>query len=182
MSIPFIISVMSHDKVGIVADVTCAVKSLNGNLDDISQTVMKGFFTMILLADFPDGTTEQHIRKALHAAKGLSQFEIGVLPYNPDYEHDNTDNGDNSYVLTASGRDNIGLVAAITAYLRLRDINIIDLATRRDSGVYTMMFLVNLPNGTDVAKLKKSLSLAMEPYGLNVELRHQALFRKANEI
>ena len=55
MSKPYMISVMSHDRVGIIADVTGAIKSLHGNLEDLSQTVMKGYFTMLLLATFQTG-------------------------------------------------------------------------------------------------------------------------------
>ena len=64
MSIPYIISVMSHDRIGIIADVTAAIKTLHGNLEDLSQTVLRGYFSMILLARFPDGTTEDNLRKA----------------------------------------------------------------------------------------------------------------------
>ena len=45
-----------------------------------------------------------------------------------------------------------------------------------------MMLLVKLPEGTDVAKLKKGLRIAMETVGLSVEIRHQAIFSKTNEI
>lgn len=172
---------MSHDRVGIIADVTGAIKSLNGNLQDMSQTVMKGYFTMILMAEFPDGTQEDTLRKALHAVKGLSSFEIGVLPFIDDAAA-STNAGNDNYVLTASGPDTVGLVAAISEYLKLKDINIVDLATKSENGIYTMMLLVHLPSDTDVAKLKKSLQIAMEEYGLTVELRHQAIFSKTNEI
>ena len=85
-------------------------------------------------------------------------------------------------MLTASGPDHIGLVAALAEYLRQKDINIIDLATRRENDDYIMMFLVSLPPTLDVAKLQRSLKIAMEEFGLEVGLRHHALFRRANDI
>ena len=183
MAIPYMISVMSHDRVGIIADVTGAIKSLHGNLEDLSQTVMKGYFTMLLLATFPDGTEEEALRKALHAVKGLSSFEIGVLPYeNTDNAPDDHEDTSNLYILTATGPDDVGLVAALSSYLKLKQINIIDLASKNDQGNYIMMFLVKLPDGTNVGKLKRGLQIAMEKYGLTVELRHQAIFSKTNEI
>ena len=89
---------------------------------------------------------------------------------------------DNMYVLTASGPDHIGLVATLAEYLRQKNINIIDLATRRENDDYIMMFLVSLPPTIDVAKLQHSLKIAMEAVGLEVGLRHRALFLRANEI
>ncbi len=183
MSKPYVISVMSHDRVGIIADVTGAIKQLHGNLEDMSQTVMKGYFTMLLLADFPGDVNEEQLRKALHAVKGLSSFEIGLLPYEPPKDAPKPSaTSDDLYVITASGPDRVGLVAELTEYLRLKDINIIDLATRCEQNTYIMMLLVKLPEGTDVAKLKKGLRIAMEVFGLSVEIRHQAIFSKTNEI
>ncbi|MDD4097766.1 MAG: hypothetical protein PHC30_03255 [Lentisphaeria bacterium] len=183
MSIPYIISVMSHDRVGIIADVTAAIKTLHGNLEDLSQTVLRGYFSMILLARFPDGTTEDQLRQALHAVKDLAAFEIGIEPFDENRPPAPPANAaDNTYVLTASGPDNIGLVAALAEYLRQKNINIVDLATRRENDDYIMMFLVSLPPALDVAKLQHSLKIAMEAIGLEVGLRHRALFRHANEI
>ncbi len=183
MSTPYIISVMSHDRIGIIADVTAAIKALHGNLEDLSQTVLRGYFSMILLARFPDGTTEDNLRQALHAVKDLAMFEIGIEPFNETLPAPPPPAAaDNMYVLTASGPDHIGLVATLAEYLRQKNINIIDLATRRENDDYIMMFLVSLPPTIDVAKLQHSLKIAMEAVGLEVGLRHRALFLRANEI
>ena len=60
----FVISVMEQDRVGIIADVSGIIKKLGGNLADVSQTVMRGYFTMILLADFTREVTAGEIRDA----------------------------------------------------------------------------------------------------------------------
>ena len=58
-----------------------------------------------------------------------------------------------------------------------------DMTTKVDSqGNYTMMFVVLLPEQGDIGKIKRSLQIALEPLGLTVGLRHQAIFRKTNEI
>ena len=184
MSIPFMISVMSRDRVGIIADVTGAVKQLGGNLEDISQTVLREYFTMILLARFPDDITEEHVRAVFRDNLGTKDLQIGVMPFSGDCNVPKVDVEDvqDAYVVTASGPDKVGLVAAISEYLRLKGVNILDLATRSENGTYTMILLVRLPSGTDVAKLKRSLQTSMEEHDMKVELRHQAIFRKVNDI
>lgn len=182
MSTPYIITVMSHDRVGIVADVTRAVRSLRGNLEDMSQTVIRGYFTMILLAQFPDGTDEASLRGAFRAIAALGDCEIGIKPFVAEKVQDRTEDSDQLYVLTASGPDGIGLVAILAEYLRQKNINIVDLSSKSAQGVYTMMFLISLPPHSDVGKLKHSLQIAVEDLGLSVGLRHQGLFRAANEI
>jgi len=179
MSVPYIISIMSSDRVGIIADATSTVLHLNGNLDELSQTVLKGYFTMILLAHFPDGTRAETIREAMLAVKNLSDCEIGILPYR---KQPAAPDGSESYILTASGPDKAGLVAAVTGYLRLRGINVTDFNSRTDKGIYTMMFMIDLPEKTDVGKLQKSLQIAMEEHSLVIGIRHQGIFSKVNDI
>lgn len=177
----FIISVMAQDRTGIVADVTGAVKSLKGNLEDMTQTVMRGYFTMILLAQFPEDLQEQQLQQQLQQNSALAGLHITTTPF---VKNDQTPQADEDalYVLTSSGPDKPGIVATTAEALRQKNINIVDLNTRTSKGNYNMMFLVSIPKGTDIAKLKRSLQIIMEDLGLAIELRHQDIFRKTNEI
>jgi len=49
----FIITVIGSDRVGIIARVTTVMANFNVNIVDISQTIMQGIFTMIMLAEAP---------------------------------------------------------------------------------------------------------------------------------
>lgn len=49
-----IITVIGQDKVGIVAAVANQLAKLNVNIIDISQTLMHGSFTMILMGEWDD--------------------------------------------------------------------------------------------------------------------------------
>ena len=49
----FVLTVMSHDHPGIVAAVSDAVESLGGNIDSCSQTVLGGYFTLIMIVSVP---------------------------------------------------------------------------------------------------------------------------------
>jgi ACT domain-containing protein len=46
-----VVSVLGKDKKGIIAGVSGALSDLNINIEDISQTVMQDYFTMIMLVD-----------------------------------------------------------------------------------------------------------------------------------
>lgn len=48
-----IITVIGTDKVGIIAAVTTKLAALDVNILDVSQTIMRGSFTMMLLAKLP---------------------------------------------------------------------------------------------------------------------------------
>lgn len=69
------VTVIGHDKVGIIAKVAGILAASQVNILDISQTVLQGYFTMIMIVDFsgsPDDITE--IRQKLEDAGE----EIGV--------------------------------------------------------------------------------------------------------
>lgn len=48
-----IITVIGKDKVGIIAGVTHILAEASVNVLDISQTIMKDFFTMIMVTELP---------------------------------------------------------------------------------------------------------------------------------
>ena len=46
-----IVTVVGKDRVGIIANVCVALANYNVNVLDISQTVMQGYFTMMMVTD-----------------------------------------------------------------------------------------------------------------------------------
>lgn len=46
-----IITVVGKDKVGIIADICMLLKQGNANILDISQTIVDGFFNMMMIVD-----------------------------------------------------------------------------------------------------------------------------------
>ena len=182
MSKKMVISLLARDQIGVMAEIAGAISCLGGNIEDISQTVTRGYFSLILVAEFKQETRPEHIRRALSSADLLTEATIGICEVPPAPATPPASSGDNRYVLTASGPDRSGLVAAVAEFLREHSINIVDLASVLNQGEYTMMFLVDLPPDTDVSKLRHSLQKNLESLVLQVELRLQALFRKTNEI
>ena len=53
-----IVTVVGPDRVGIIAEVCGLLARLNINIIDISQTVMEDFFTMIMLTNTAEATTD----------------------------------------------------------------------------------------------------------------------------
>ena len=49
-----IVTVVGEDRVGIIASVCAQLASYNVNVLDISQTVMQGFFTMMMVVQVSD--------------------------------------------------------------------------------------------------------------------------------
>jgi len=70
-----IVTVVGPDRVGIIAEVCTTLASMNVNIVDISQTVMREFFTMIMLVDTGSSAkTFDEIGEVLHA----KELETGL--------------------------------------------------------------------------------------------------------
>ena len=52
-----VITVVGHDRVGIIAAVSARLTEFNVNILDISQTVMQDYFTMITMTDITNLNT-----------------------------------------------------------------------------------------------------------------------------
>ncbi|MGI6065344.1 MAG: ACT domain-containing protein [Bacillota bacterium] len=59
-----IVTVVGKDKVGIIAAVTTALAKAHVNILDISQTIMQGFFTMMMICDMAEASVDLATLKA----------------------------------------------------------------------------------------------------------------------
>jgi glycine cleavage system transcriptional repressor len=180
----FTISIMSRDRIGIIAEVSGAISELEGDIADLRQSVLRGYFTMILLASFPAVVAAEQIAQRLTAlnVEGKPALDIAVRPANDAAAADAPGVPDNAYVLTASGPDRIGFVATVSSFCAQNAINILDLSTAVDDGTYIMMLLVDLSCCNDLGALRDKLNVFGREMGLNVVLQHYDIFRATNEI
>jgi glycine cleavage system transcriptional repressor len=179
----YVISVMSRDRVGIVRDVAGALSSLNGNIADLSQTVLRGYFTMILLATFPEGVSGEKIKRRLRTLNTEDKFplEFTIFP-TTEAAVDARVAQENVYMLTASGPDRIGFVAAVATFCADNAINIIDLATLVNEGQYVMVLQVDLSRAAALHTIQQKLQTFSTASGIHVVLQHSDIFAATNEI
>ncbi|MBA7502335.1 hypothetical protein ES706_00919 [subsurface metagenome] len=69
------ITVTGVDHSGIVAAVTTELAKLNVNIEDISQTILQDFFTMIMLVDVRGGKRSE-VQKALDRVADKQKVKI----------------------------------------------------------------------------------------------------------
>ncbi len=160
------VTVLGHDRPGIIAEVTRVVAELGGNLEDSSMTLLRGHFAWMLIADVAVPPEELAARLDPLRADGLV---VSVLPVPAEEPHA----GDAlAYVLSVHGADRPGIVAAVTRTVADHGGNITDLSTRLGpGGLYLLVAEVALPAGADVAALSSQLSATAARLGVDVSLR-----------
>jgi ACT domain-containing protein len=73
-----IVTVIGKDRVGIIADVCSLLASNSVNILDISQTVMRDYFTMIMLVEAPEGTDFSALSGLLDAEGEKTGLKIRI--------------------------------------------------------------------------------------------------------
>jgi predicted amino acid-binding ACT domain protein len=180
----YVISIMSRDRVGIVHEVSQSISDLNGNIADIRQSVLCGYFTMILLASFPSSVSQRDIERKLAEVDARSETAIDMVVKKVDV--DNRPAGksipDNAYVLTATGPDRVGFVATISSFCAANNINILDLSTTSAHGEYVMILITDLSKCPSIEAVRRDLQNFAKENNLRVVLQHYNIFRAVNEI
>jgi len=159
------VTVLGHDRPGIVADVTRALADLHGNLEDSTMTLLRGHFAMVLLVHTGAGAAAVEAALRPLSAGGSLVINARVLG-----EPAPSEVGGLSYALRVHGADRPGIVATITAVVARHGANIVDLATRLVNELYVLMAEVQLPKGASVVGLSAELKGAAEELGVEVEL------------
>lgn len=162
------VTVVGHDRPGIIADVTARLADLGGNIEDSTMTLLRGHFAMMLICASP--ATAVEVEKALDplTADGSLIVSAREVPTERDGA-----SGGSPYVLSVHGGDRPGIVSAIARVVSDAGGNIVDLTTRLAGELYVLVADVELPAGTDVDTLRARLDDAAREVGVDVTLRPQ---------
>jgi glycine cleavage system transcriptional repressor len=183
----YVISVVSRDRIGIVADVSSALAALGGDIADLRQSVLRDYFTMILLASFPVTVSADAIRERVRSAGGSGAAPLHVTVLQADEAAPSSivhrpSSNQHNYLLTARGPDRVGFVASVSAFCACNGLNILDLATTVADGRYVMMLLVDVSRCVDLNAVRRQLQEFGQANGLEAVLQHEAIFRATNEV
>lgn len=176
-----VISVLAPDCIGIIKRITSAITDLGGDIDGMSQTVIHGYFTVILTAKFKDTFTQEQIRDAI-----LNNFEPGEASVViRDFEETNPPSQIHKaerYILTLTGKDRPGILKTVTTYLAENNINIEDYYFTIQGENVTHIGEVSVPSEIDIKQLQGELQTLVSSIDLVATLQHEFLFRAANDI
>jgi glycine cleavage system transcriptional repressor len=180
----FVVSITSRDRIGIIYEVSKAISELGGNIADVRQSVLCGYFTMILLASFPPTVTQRSIERKLAEADSNSEASIEAMVRKADENALTVGSStpENAYVLTATGYDRVGFVALMTSFCVRHKINIIDLSTTVSDEAYVMILIIDLKQCSSVSDVRIELLQFSQENGIKVVLQHYDIFRALHEI
>lgn len=180
------VSVIGRDRPGIVASVAKVLFQNRCNIEDLSQTAIRGQFAMILIASAVQQDSHPGLKQDLEALAGDLDLEINLRPIKPE-EMIVFDTGETEpFVITVRGEDRPGLVYGIAEILAERSINITNLDARLaligGKQEYVQLFEVDIPKRLDYRLIQEKLRRRGREMGISVDLQHKEIFRAINQI
>jgi glycine cleavage system transcriptional repressor len=177
-----IISILSKDRPGIVADVASAIYELNGDLADLSQSVLRGYFNMTVMARFSTDVTIETILDKIKSINREGPLELSALELPREAADTPRPAIENVYVVTAQGENRTGLVASVASFCRDHAINILDYTTSLADGVYSMILEIDVSAAVSVETIRNDFSDMAKRVGLSVVVQNKKMFETINEI
>ena len=160
------ITVLGHDRPGIIAETTARLADLGLNLEDSSMTRLRGHFAMTLVcagsAEVGDGEA------ALSGLSSDGTLTVSVLAVP---EESALPSPGTPWVLTVHGADPPGIVSSVVAEVAQVGANITDLTTRLTGDLYVLVAEIDLPLSVDVAALEAAIGDAATRLGVGATLR-----------
>ncbi len=177
------VSVIGRDRPGIVASVSRILYQNRCNIEDLSQTAIRGQFAMILIAF----TSHPEILGALRddvAELGKElDLDIHLRKIKPEELTPYNGGVTEPFIITVWGEDRPGLVYGISEVLAERAINITNLDARAalvSKQEYIQLFEVDIPKGVNLDLLKEKLRKRGKEMEVVVDLQHRDIFRAIN--
>ena len=174
MSKEYIITMTAGNRTGILSAVTRAMAELGADLREASQTVVRGFFTMIFSTEFPDSMDPSVVRDHLLDACRPFGIELSVRDpsaHLPVYTAATANT--RQYRLRLGGRNQPGVLRKLSQVMSLKGIDITGMhAVRTDEGqAFEMVLKLALPQDCSVEGLLQELNDAGRDFEVTAELR-----------
>lgn len=160
------ITVLGHDRPGIIAETTGILAGLGLNLEDSTMTLLRGHFAMMLISEGSVAAQEIEAALAPLTTDGTLTVTVREVPQ----EHAAATAG-TSWVLTVHGGDRAGIVSSIVAEVARVGGNITDLTTRLAGELYLLIAELDLPAGVDAAEVDAAIKAVAADLGVGATLR-----------
>jgi glycine cleavage system transcriptional repressor len=176
----YVLNVVAEDRPGIIAAVTAAVVRLGGNVEACSQTVVAGYFTLIMVVSLPEPIEAAHLAERVAAAD--HDVRLDVIARRCAGRPPGPGGGGEHFVITASGRDAPGVLNRFSEYLRGKDINIVDFFSEIQDGALVVITQVEVPPRWEIPSLQADLEQIADELGYTVRLQHENVFVATNQL
>ena len=179
-----IISVLGHDRPGIIAAVSEVLFRNGCNIEDVSQSILQTEFAGVFIASRPDTIETDELSGRLR--EKLDPMRLSVLLREVESAGVWQAPLSEPFVITTMGPDRPGLVAGITELLARFGVNISNLKAVFRGGdnplENTMIYEVDIPLAVDQNLFREALYERGRKLNLDVSLQHREIFEAIHRV
>ena len=165
MSTLHAITVLGHDRPGIIAETTDRLAALGLNLEDSTMTLLRGHFAMMLIAK--GDVSAADLENALWELTQDGRLDVTVREV-PEQSMPETGA---DWVLTVHGGDRPGIVSGVVSKVAEVGGNIVELATRLSGDLYLLVAEIQMPADADTDALAATIAETAAELGVEASLR-----------
>ncbi|MEZ6063929.1 MAG: ACT domain-containing protein [Planctomycetaceae bacterium] len=172
MAKEYIITMTAANRVGILSAVTKAMAELDGDLREASQTVVRGFFTMIFSAEFPEQLDSDVICAHLQDACRPFGIDFGLKDPANERLRESINGSSRLYSLRLGGLNQPGVLRQLSSVMALHRIDIAGMHAVRtgDSTGFEMVMKIAVPVDFDIDSLLRELHETGEPFQMTADI------------
>ena len=155
----YIISLLSANRVGIMAAVTTAMDELGANLHEASIANIQNFFSIVIAADFPDQRDPTLIQEHIEGICNAFNVDVCVKDPNVDIPSILSPEECDRFLLAISGNNRAGILRMISSQLGQDGVDILDLSatSSEDNQTFEMMIKIAVPTNLDILDLQNTV-------------------------
>jgi glycine cleavage system transcriptional repressor len=180
-----IITVLGHDRPGIVAAVARVLFEQRCNIENVSQTILQTEFSGSFIVTLPAEVRQDQLHEIMIEELALMDMHVHVASIAAAGDAPQS-RGSEPFVITTKGPDRKGLVAGISAAIARYDVNITNLQAvfkgGDEPGNNIMIYEVDIPANTDQKAFYYELRETAESLDLNISIQHRNIFETINRI
>jgi len=176
----YIVTVTAADRVGIVYSVAGTLRDEGAQILELSQTVMRGFFTIILDVTFPTPHDPRALADLIGERGKRFDMTVTVLEASVEKEEPPVPDGER-FILTVLGADAPGNVHGIAGCLAAHGVNIVDLHARVVGTRFALVMEAFLPPDLSPATVRAELERFGRDHELEAYVQHENIFLATSE-
>jgi len=181
-----VISVIGRDCPGVVHAIASALAKEKCNIEELSQTLLKGQFASIFIVSAPESITAEDIQRVVSLsleAKGMDltvssrKFKTGNAFFSGEVTE--------PFVVTVTGSDQPEIIAMISGIFAEQKVNIEGLkAIRVDNSAdeCVLVFEIALPMSINRNAFRQMLQAKARSVGLSISIQHQDIFEAIHRV
>jgi glycine cleavage system transcriptional repressor len=180
-----ILSVLGHDRPGIVAAVANILFEQNVNIENVSQTILQTEFAGSFIVTLPPDLLLDDLRDILIEDLAHMDMDVHIEPLAAP-EAALALKECQPFVITTKGPDRKGLVAGISATIAAYGVNITNLQAvfkgGEEPGNNIMIYEVDIPTEIDQTAFYRDLREKAKVLDLDISIQHRNIFETINRI